>query len=39
LKTYSYATCDVTLTHDENAVGVVKTLSLTLTLSVALTYP
>jgi len=25
LKTYSYATCDATLMHDESAVGLVET--------------
>jgi len=25
LKTYLYATCDVTVTHDDNAVGLVET--------------
>jgi len=25
LKTYSCATCDVTVTHDESAVGMVET--------------
>jgi len=25
MKTYSYATCDVTVTHDESAIGLVET--------------
>jgi len=25
LKTYSYTTCDITVTHDESAVGLVET--------------